>query len=430
LKRVRPITVLALGLAAMLAMAEPEAAYAAASDRIDAPTEGSTVSGRVEVRGTAMADGPNFRSFRLEFGAGREPRVWRPIGPARDHSVKNGVLGIWESGDLAPGEYTLRLTVVDEAGHDHQSWVRVRLAATAASAPPAAAPVPSAAPGEPAGPESEAAPALPSGPEGPVDDSGPAEQDPSVSDSAEPAGSDGLRPEDDATVGSIIQPPGAESPPLPPRAVRCPMVYYHEVPARVQLSSHLATFLQAGYRPVTMGRLVDGLEGQDEPPPGCLVLTFDDGLASQFSAALPVLLEHGVPATFFVMPNFHDGVHRYMTPRDLRALRDAGMEIGSHTLNHASLPALLGLNYGAFQSEIVNSRLVLEEQLRRRVDLLAYPNGAWDHATASEVARAGYRAAASTVPGAWQRPDDRYWLRRIRADPWEPAGTVLGRVSR
>jgi peptidoglycan/xylan/chitin deacetylase (PgdA/CDA1 family) len=131
-----------------------------------------------------------------------------------------------------------------------------------------------------------------------------------------------------------------------------------------------------------------------------------------------------------VMPGFQDGVHRYMAPRDWRALRDAGMEIGSHTLNHASLPALLRLDYGAFQSELVDSKLFLEEEVGLRVDLLAYPNGSWDQATASEVARAGYRAAASTVAGAWQRPDDRYWLRRIRADSWEAAATVLGRLGR
>jgi peptidoglycan/xylan/chitin deacetylase (PgdA/CDA1 family) len=158
------------------------------------------------------------------------------------------------------------------------------------------------------------------------------------------------------------------------------------------------------------------------------VLTFDDGLASQMSGALPVLLRFRVSATFFVMPDFRDGVHRYMGADDFRALREAGMEIGSHTLNHASLPRLLRLNFGAFQSELVDSKRMLEQMVGRSVELLAYPNGAWDHATADEVRRAGYRAAASTMPGGWQRPEELYWLRRFRADPWEAPGTVLARL--
>lgn len=206
------------------------------------------------------------------------------------------------------------------------------------------------------------------------------------------------------------------------------MLYYHEVPGQAGLAAQLAAFSRAGYGPVPMGRLVEALEGRAEPPPGCLVLTFDDGLASQLRSALPVLERFGISATFFVMPDFRDGVHRYMSLDDIRALRDAGQEIGSHTLNHASLPALRRLNFGAFQAEIVQSKALLEEALGQKVDLLAYPNGAWDYATAEEVRRAGYRAAASTIAGGWQRPQDVYWLRRVRADPWESPQTVLSRL--
>jgi peptidoglycan/xylan/chitin deacetylase (PgdA/CDA1 family) len=223
--------------------------------------------------------------------------------------------------------------------------------------------------------------------------------------------------------------PEAAPPPFSPTAMRCPMLYYHEVPGQAGLAAQLQAFARAGYSPVPMGRLVDALEGRAEPPPGCLVLTFDDGLASQIRNALPVLERFGVSATFFVMPDFRDGVHRYMSLEDIRAMRDAGQEIGSHTLNHASLPALMRSNFGAFQAEIIQSKAILEEALGQKVDLLAYPNGAWDRATAEEVRAAGYRAAASTIAGTWQRPQDAYWLRRVRADTWEPPQKVLSRLS-
>jgi peptidoglycan/xylan/chitin deacetylase (PgdA/CDA1 family) len=211
--------------------------------------------------------------------------------------------------------------------------------------------------------------------------------------------------------------------------ISCPMLYYHEVTTPAGLAAQLTAFLQTGYRPVTMGRLVSALQRRGEPPPNCLVLTFDDGLASQVLNGLPVLVRYAVPATFFVMPGgFQDGVHRYMTSDDFRTLRDAGYELGSHTLNHASLPTLLRFNLGAFQSEVVNSKALLERELERPIDLFAYPNGAYDANTAQEIRKAGYVAAASTQPGVWQRYEELFWLHRIGANPWEAPATVLQRL--
>ena len=214
------------------------------------------------------------------------------------------------------------------------------------------------------------------------------------------------------------------------RPVRCPVLYYHEVPGQAGLTRQVSAFLSAGYTPISLGQLVDALEGKSEPPGRCMVLTFDDGLASQLTGALPVLQRFGIPATFFVMPAFRDGVHRYMTLDEIRLLRDAGFEIGSHTLNHANLPALLRLNPGAFEAELIGSRTQLEQALEQPIDLFAYPNGAWDAATVQEVQRAGYRAAASTQAGGLQRPEERYRLRRVGANPWEAPSEVLARLLR
>jgi peptidoglycan/xylan/chitin deacetylase (PgdA/CDA1 family) len=395
-----------LALIWVVLLSSPAPGQAAQGDGIDWPTNGSTVSGRVEIRGTAGSTGPSFRSYRLEYGPGRAPAIWQPIGPERDDSVDHDVLGVWETSALQPAEYTLRLTVFDEAGHDNESRVTVTVATPLAGPPQAtAAPAPTASPAPATTPTST--------PE-------PVEPEPTPADTAEaPA----------AEIAPTPSPaPTREPPPGPGRAVRCPMVYYHEVPRPAAFAAQLATFLQAGYRPVTMGQLVDALEGRGEPPVGCLVLTFDDGLASQMSGALPVLQNFSVPATFFVMPSFRDGVHRYMSTDDFRTLRDAGMEVGSHTLNHANLPRLLRLNYGALLSELSDSKAWLEQELGQPVNILAYPSGAWDYPTAEAVRRAGYRAAASTMPGSMQRPEDLYWLHRIRADPWEPPETVLARL--
>jgi peptidoglycan/xylan/chitin deacetylase (PgdA/CDA1 family) len=208
----------------------------------------------------------------------------------------------------------------------------------------------------------------------------------------------------------------------------CPMLYYHEVPSEAGLEAQLFALVRAGYKPTTVAAVLDALEGKTTPPEGCIVLTFDDALRSQHTNALPVLQRWAMNGTFFMMPSFRDGVHVYMTPDEIKDVASAGMEIGSHTLNHASLPDLRRRNPGAFFAEIHVSRSELEQIVGRPVETFAYPNGAVDATTVAEIENAGYRGAVTTIQGNWQSSDLRYWLRRYPANPWEDPSEILTRI--
>ncbi|WP_353665660.1 polysaccharide deacetylase family protein [Microbacterium sp. che218] len=67
-------------------------------------------------------------------------------------------------------------------------------------------------------------------------------------------------------------------------------------------------------------------------------LTFDDGNADQLNA-LPALQANGMKATFYI-PSGYIGASTYMTRSDLTNLKNLGMEIGGHTVNHADLTAV------------------------------------------------------------------------------------------
>ena len=208
----------------------------------------------------------------------------------------------------------------------------------------------------------------------------------------------------------------------------CPMLYYHDVPSEAGLEAQIAALVRAGYKPTTVAAVLDALEGKAAPPENCVVLTFDDALRSQHRNALPVLSRWAMSGTFYMMPAFRDGVHVYMSPEEIKEVAEAGMEIGSHTLNHPSLPALRSANLGAFFAEIHVSRSQLEEMIGRPVETFAYPNGAVDAPTAAEVENAGYRGAVSTIQGNWQSSAVRYWLRRYPANPWEAPSEILTRI--
>ena len=116
--RVR-LVLIGLSLTLIVALAFVPAASSQGDEpvRIDAPTNGASVIGAVEVRGRAVTSDPaRFSFYRLHYGAGSTPTSLRPIGSAGDQPVENGVLGTWDTAPLFQGEYTLQLTVYDTAG--------------------------------------------------------------------------------------------------------------------------------------------------------------------------------------------------------------------------------------------------------------------------------------------------------------------------
>src|SRR5690606_21962509 len=70
-----------------------------------------------------------------------------------------------------------------------------------------------------------------------------------------------------------------------------------------------------------------------------VVITFDDGDVSNLEIALPLLRERGMVATFFVTSGFV-GQPGMLSPRQVAALAEAGMEIGAHGHSHAFLEDL------------------------------------------------------------------------------------------
>jgi peptidoglycan/xylan/chitin deacetylase (PgdA/CDA1 family) len=222
-------------------------------------------------------------------------------------------------------------------------------------------------------------------------------------------------------------PQAVARPPLS-RAVRCPVLYAHEVPSQASLRSLLSSLQGAGYQPTSLAAVDLAMSAQADTPPGCLVLSFDDALYTQYTNALPVLAAFGLPAVFFVMPAFTDGVHRYMGADEIRALQRAGHEIGAHTCNHPSLPRLRVTRPIPFLAEVQDCKWTLEGVVGVPVLYFAYPNGSFDGPVADAVATAGYRAAFTTRPAALLSPGSAFVLPRIRIDVGEAPQSVLRRI--
>jgi hypothetical protein len=80
---------------------------------ISSPKPASIIKGSVELVGTA--DIPNFGFFKFEFSP-MGSDVWSTIGADRK-ITQNSSLGNWDTSQVTPGDYNLRLVVTDNQGN-------------------------------------------------------------------------------------------------------------------------------------------------------------------------------------------------------------------------------------------------------------------------------------------------------------------------
>jgi peptidoglycan/xylan/chitin deacetylase (PgdA/CDA1 family) len=154
----------------------------------------------------------------------------------------------------------------------------------------------------------------------------------------------------------------------------------------------IAWLAEQGYRGVRMDSLTRCMQDEVACPPKPIAITFDDGYEDAFTAALPVLRRHNMTATFYIVSAFV-GQPGYMSWEQLAALRDAGMEIGAHTVNHYDLTTL---DWNTAAYEIGQVKTDLEQRLGISVASFCYPTGLYNGGTVEQVRAAGYTSATTT----------------------------------
>lgn len=164
---------------------------------------------------------------------------------------------------------------------------------------------------------------------------------------------------------------------------------------------------------------VSELLATPQPARRSVAITFDDGYVDNLAAA-EELRRRGMRATWYVVagslgdrPRWKaDGgpTGRLMSATELRELRAAGMEIGSHTMSHQRLTSLAPEQR---RQEIEASRTVLEDTLGSAVHAFAYPYGDFDADVTAAVRTAGYSSACTTQPGWALRDGDALRIRRL-----------------
>jgi peptidoglycan/xylan/chitin deacetylase (PgdA/CDA1 family) len=163
----------------------------------------------------------------------------------------------------------------------------------------------------------------------------------------------------------------------------------------------LASICAMGHHVISLGELWTwnwdpGREGLPA------VVTFDDGLSSDYEVAFPLLLEAALPAEFFVS-TANVGRKGFLTWQQVNEMQRAGMSFQSHSHDHVDL---VRLPIRERERQLKVSKQILEARLGQKVEFIAVPYGRLSTEVTELAVEAGYRAVCTSR--SWpKRPGSR-----------------------
>ncbi len=135
-----------------------------------------------------------------------------------------------------------------------------------------------------------------------------------------------------------------------------------------------------------------------------VALTFDDGMKSVYTEALPVLREHNVPAHLYLTTSVvgkdnkwptqpaHASIFEMLSWDEIGKLQEAGVYIESHTNTH---PDMRALSLTEMEDECDLSDRLIKERLGRQPEYFAYPYG-FKTEQVCDFVRDRYKGSATT----------------------------------
>ncbi|GAB6159002.1 hypothetical protein JCM39194_22020 [Desulfotomaculum varum] len=213
---------------------------------------------------------------------------------------------------------------------------------------------------------------------------------------------------------------------------------YHHLDARPRTSStispalfaeHMKYLKEQGYQVISLQQLKDYLlkepargHTDNKPlPRRAVLITFDDGYASFYEHAFPVLKQYNFPAAMFTIAgkvsNSPNEIPK-LTWAQVKEMAAGGLvDFQSHTYNMHYLvgkkSALLAEAARQVREDLQLSRDVLAFHTGRPVNAIAYPYGHWDRPLLQLARQEGFVLGFTLYPGAVQKGMNPLHLPRV-----------------
>jgi peptidoglycan/xylan/chitin deacetylase (PgdA/CDA1 family) len=140
-------------------------------------------------------------------------------------------------------------------------------------------------------------------------------------------------------------------------------------------------------------------------------ITFDDGNISDHAIALPLLIERGLTAEFFVWAG-RIGADHYVDAGQMAEMLSAGMSIGSHGWNHVNWRRA---DAATLDQEIDTAKSRIEAEIGQPIDSVAIPFGSYDRRV---VSRLGGFSTIYNSDGGLTRAGARHMARNSYTRNW------------
>ncbi|MFL0801243.1 MAG: polysaccharide deacetylase family protein [Agarilytica sp.] len=163
-------------------------------------------------------------------------------------------------------------------------------------------------------------------------------------------------------------------------------------------AEHMDLIASEGFQVVSVVQLKKWLLKGESLPDKTVVITFDDGYRSVYTAAFPLLEKRGWPFTVFINTQAHDEKNpQFMSWGELKLLTKSGGTIGNHTDSH---PHLIRQRKQEShkqwlqrrEREIHFAEARIEQETGQKHKVFAYPFGEYDEGLTALLKRNGYIA--------------------------------------
>ena len=209
----------------------------------------------------------------------------------------------------------------------------------------------------------------------------------------------------------------------PPAGAPFPGLY---VPAG-EFAAQMQALKAAGWHAVTMDQLeaywTRGVPlGAGKP----MVLTFDNGYASQYENALPILKRLGWVGNENIQLSGLPPSQGGLTNAQVRGLLTAGWELDTQGISHADL---ITLDAAELHDQVATARQILQKRYGAPVNWFCYPSGHYNATVIAAVKAAGYVGSTTVIPG-WAAPsEDPYRLPRLRVLGGTSPSALLDQIA-
>jgi peptidoglycan/xylan/chitin deacetylase (PgdA/CDA1 family) len=209
----------------------------------------------------------------------------------------------------------------------------------------------------------------------------------------------------------------------PPQSAANPALY---VPAG-EFASQMNALKADGWHAVTLNQVrAHWTRGVSLGPGKPIVLSFDNGYASQYTNAVPVLKRLGWAGVENLQLSGLPPADGGLTDAQIRGLVAAGWELDTQGLSHADL---ITLAPAQLSSEVATARQTLRSRYGVPANWFSYPSGHYDATVTAAVRAAGFVGATTVNPGWASSQQDRFRLPRLPVLGGTSPATLLSQID-